>query len=325
MTDEKSKNIIDKLREGKTYRKFTSWLESRTLPGFYGVSIYDTLKLAWKEAIEKDVYTRSYGVAYSVFISLFPFIIVIFSIVSLFPEANVLSYIDSSIEDIMPANAEAFLLDTVQSIIEIPRGGLLSLGFVLAIYFASNAMMTLMRGFVKDYEKTFKNRSWFTEKSVSIGLTVVIGLLLIISIGLIMAGDFFIRMLIIVVGYTRLLSILLLTVKWLIVLFSFLTAMGIIYRFGPAMKRKFKLFSPGAIIATIFCMMTSWGFSYFVNNFGTYNKIYGSIGAIIAIMVWIQLNCLIVLVGYEINASIALNRDHEITIEAKKIKKTTDD
>ncbi len=320
MTEKEDKNIINRLKSLKSIEKTAYWLKTRTLPGFFRVSLYDTIKVAWGEAIEKDVYTRSLGVAYSVFISLFPFIIVIFSIVSLFPEADVLAYIERSIEDIMPANAESFLFDTVESIIEIPRSGLLSIGFILAMYFASNAMMTLIRGFDKDYEVTYKNRSWIREKILSIGLTAIIGLLLIIAIGLIMAGDFFIRMLMIVIGYTKILSYALAAVKWLVVLLSFLTAMGIIYKFGPAMKRKFRLFSPGAIIATIFCLITSWGFSYFVNNFGTYNKIYGSIGAIIAIMVWIQLNCLVVLVGYEINASIALNRDHDITLESWKEK-----
>lgn len=316
MDEKEDTSFLDKIRQSRYYRGLVVWLQSRTLPGFFGVSLYDTLKFAWNEALGKDIYTRSYGVAYSVFLSLFPFIIVIFSIVSLFPQADVLTYIDRSIQDIMPENAESFLMDTVVAIIEIPRSGLLSLGFILAMYFASNAMTTLMRGFGKEYEQTFKTRTWIKERLISISLTTVIGLLLIISIGLIMTGDFLIHLLMRVIGHTTFLTVLLFSLKWFIVIISFLTALGIIYRFGPAMKKKFHLLSPGAIVATIFCMLTSWGFSFFVNNFGTYNKIYGSIGAIIAIMVWIQLNCLVVLLGYEINASIAINRDHQESLKS---------
>lgn len=211
----------------------------------------------------------------------------------------------------MPLNAEKFILNTVQAIIDTPRSGLLSVGFLIAIFFASTAVLTLIRGFDKNYDLTYKSRSWIKERLVAIGITLLIGVLLIVSIGLIMVGDFMIQTIIGKFGYGKFLAILLISTKWIVIVFALLTVMGIIYRFGPAMKQKFVLFSPGAIISTIFCLLTSLGFSIFVNNFGTYNKVYGSIGATIVTMVWIQLNCLIILLGYEINASIALNRDHK--------------
>ncbi len=302
---------LDRIYDSIYYKHLIQWLKVRTLPGFYQVSLYDTLRVAWKEAILKDIFTRSYGVAYAVFISLFPFIIVILSIISFFPERKVLTYVDKSIHGIMPLNAEKFILNTVQAIIDTPRSGLLSVGFLIAIFFASTAVLTLIRGFDKNYDLTYKSRSWIKERLVAIGITLLIGVLLIVSIGLIMVGDFMIQTIIGKFGYGKFLAILLISTKWIVIVFALLTVMGIIYRFGPAMKQKFVLFSPGAIISTIFCLLTSLGFSIFVNNFGTYNKVYGSIGATIVTMVWIQLNCLIILLGYEINASIALNRDHK--------------
>lgn len=310
MNKKEKTGILDQVREWKTYRLIRNWLKNTTLPGFYQVSLYDTIKLAWKESLHKDIFTRSYGVAYAVFISLFPFLIVIFSIISLFPEREVVSYVAKSIHGIMPLTAENFLLNTVQQIVITPRSGLLSVGFILALYFASTAMLTLMQGFDKNYEMTFKARSWLRERLLSISLTILIGILLIVAIGLIMTGDILIRLLVEQVGYPWLISISLFMIKWMVVVLSFLTVMGIIYRFGPAMKEKFKLFSPGAVLATIFCLLTSLAFSNYVNNFGTYNKVYGSISATIILLVWIQINCLIILYGYEINASIALNRDH---------------
>ncbi len=82
-----------------------------------------------------------------------------------------------------------------------------------------------------------------------------------------------------------------------------------LYRFGPSMKKKIKYISPGAGVATFLAIVSSVGFSYYVNNFGSYNEVYGSLGAIIITMIWIQINSMALIVGYELNASIAVNRD----------------
>jgi len=94
-----------------------------------------------------------------------------------------------------------------------------------------------------------------------------------------------------------------------VILLLFYTAISTIYRLGPSTKRKFPFISPGATVATLLCILTSVGFSFFVNEFGRYNQIYGSLGTLIVVMVWLNLNALILLIGFELNAAIAVNRD----------------
>jgi len=94
-----------------------------------------------------------------------------------------------------------------------------------------------------------------------------------------------------------------------VVLLLFYTTFSTIYRFGSSTWRPIPFFNPGALLATVLSIATSWGFSFYVDNFGSYNKLYGSIGTLIVLMIWIQLNCLILLLGFELNAGIAVLRD----------------
>jgi len=98
----------------------------------------------------------------------------------------------------------------------------------------------------------------------------------------------------------------------------FYTIISLIYRYGAAVRKKFHFFSPGATLATIFCILISIFFSFYVDNFSKYNELYGSFGTIIVTMIWIQLNSLILLIGFELNASIAINRDLKEVVEEEE-------
>jgi membrane protein len=96
--------------------------------------------------------------------------------------------------------------------------------------------------------------------------------------------------------------------RWVVVLALFYAGISTIYRYGSSTHRKIPFFTPGATLATLLSILSSWGFSFYVDNFGTYNKVYGSIGTLIVLLVWLQLNCLIILIGFELNASILVLR-----------------
>ena len=102
---------------------------------------------------------------------------------------------------------------------------------------------------------------------------------------------------------------MLLTARWLIVLILFYSIIAIIYRYGPNLKIRSSYFSPGANVATIGIITTSLGFAYYLNRFGNYNAIYGSLGAILITLLWIKINALIILIGYELNVSIVVNKN----------------
>ncbi|HEY0769668.1 MAG TPA: YihY/virulence factor BrkB family protein, partial [Sphingobacteriaceae bacterium] len=97
-------------------------------------------------------------------------------------------------------------------------------------------------------------------------------------------------------------------VKWVILMAVYFITISILYRYAPAHTKKWRLFSAGSWLATILAILTFWGFSFYINNFGTYNKVYGSIGTLIVVMIWLYLNSLIILIGFELNASIDLSK-----------------
>ena len=126
---------------------------------------------------------------------------------------------------------------------------------------------------------------------------------------LIILGDTILRVVLNFIELTSFTVFAFLALRWLVVLLLFYTTFSTIYRFGSSTWRPIPFFNPGAMLATLLSILTSWGFSFYVDNFGSYNKLYGSIGTLIVLMIWIQLNCMILLIGFELNAGIAVLRD----------------
>ena len=140
-------------------------------------------------------------------------------------------------------------------------------------------------------------------------LTMLLSILFIVSFFLLIIGNLIIGYISERLGLTDS-SVWIITIIKIIAAFLLLyTGITIIYRYGPSLKKRIALVNPGSILATLLSILTSVGFSYFVNNFGRYNELYGSIGALIVIMLWLQFNAFVILIGYELNASIAVNRD----------------
>jgi membrane protein len=276
-----------------------------SFPGFFGIPMWDVFTFLMGELKREDIGTRANSMAYSFFLSLFPSIIFMFTLLPYIPIENIDEVIRNSISQVMPVSAHAFLFETIESVTSIPHGGLLSLGFVLALFFASSGMLSLMRGFEKSHEVSFKERSFLQKRGIAIGLTIFVGLSFLISGTLIVTGDKLISFLFGGQQYLFVASL----IKWFAILVLFYSVISMIYRFGPPLKRKFGMMSPGTTLATLVSLFTSVAFTYLIDNFGTQSRIYGSLGALIVILVWMQMNCFILLAGFELNASIAVNRD----------------
>ena len=109
-------------------------------------------------------------------------------------------------------------------------------------------------------------------------------------------------------------ALLLNALRWVTILWLFYFSIGTIYKYGISTRKRFKIFTPGATVATVFSIVASLLFSYYVNRFNTYNQLYGSLGTIIILMLWVQINAIALLIGFELNASIAVNRDQRQAI-----------
>jgi len=290
-------------------RKTIRVLKKYSLPGFSGVPVYDVISFIYKEAMKDDIVTRSNSIAFNFFISLFPAVIFLFTLLPLFPvTADYISIFKDSTQGFLPQQAHLYLFDTIEGVASIKRGGLQSVSFLFAVIFSSSGMLALMYGFNKSYEGVFKQRSYLKNRMVAIFLTMLIGTVFLISTFMIIFGEPVLEFLINKLNLEGHSATVFLVSKWIFSLAIVYLGITLIYRYGSALRQKVKWINTGAILATILSIISSLLFSFFINNFGRYNEIYGSIGALLVLLLWIQIKVFVVLVGFELNASIAVNK-----------------
>lgn len=303
-------NIFHTLEHAPIIKTVVRWSKKTCLPGFDNVSIFNIIKFTITELKKDSITTRADAVAFNLFISLFPFIIFILPIIANTPfGVNYLTLFRQSIKGVLPASAENYIFQMVDGIQQEGNFGLLSIGFFLAIFFASNGMSKLMQGFDKSHSTTFRKRNFLNHRLVAIALTVLLVILGVFSITLIIL---FQQIMTVITSALDIGDGVILPfgiLRWIVLLLLFYSVITSIYRYGPSMHQRLNFFSPGATLATVLSILSSVMFSYFVNQFSSYNEIYGSISALIVTLIWLQINAFILLIGFELNASIAVNRD----------------
>jgi membrane protein len=285
-------------------RFFAEKSKKIVLPGFDGVPLFDVIKF-FKEQIRRVGLTeRASAVSYNFIMSIPPSCLFLFTLIPQLPfirKGQIKRQLHSIIRDIIPADTyNKGIITFVDSFFKEDHIALLSFGFVLLIFFASNGMMGLMRSFNKNYIG-FEKRTGLNTRMVAIKLTVIIMGLILACLILLIAQSAVLKWL--GIQNTTVLQFIGIA-RWLFIVTLIFYAIGFIYKYAPAIKKRFRLFSPGAILATFLSILTTLSFSIFVNNFGKYNALYGSIGTIIVLMIIIYINSLVLLIGYELNVSI---------------------
>lgn len=293
----------------RTYQKTRDLLHRQTLPGFKRIPIAVILKFVWNEILRDDIVTRSNSMAFSFFLSIFPGMLVMLTLLPYFPIENLVAALQRSYVDLLPTEMADYIDSIIAEMTQTGREGLLSLSVLLAVFFASAGVSTMIKGFHKSYEMTYKKQNLLQRQWKAIKLTVLLGLLLLGSLVGIVVGKPLINKWLTSIGLDTNSYFFSANIRWLIAFIFYYAGISLIYRLGPAFKNKLRLFTPGATLATILSIISSIGFALYVDNFANYNEIYGSIGALILILVWLQINSFIILIGYELNASIAINRD----------------
>ena len=289
-----------------------SWLKQVRFSKYENVSLYKILKIFLKNLMNDDILDRANGVAFNFILAIFPAIIFLFTLIpyvtTFFPEINTESIMEFIGQQIPPSMYEV-MSSTVLDIVSNQRGGLLSLGFLFSAYLSTNGMMALMRAFNACY-RTIENRSGLKTRLIATGLTINMTVVLFLAIILLVVGQFILDAVMSNlpvfewINVSNFTVVLLFIVRFIVIFIAFFLAISFIYYFGPAIHYNWRFFSVGSLLATFLCLAVSYGFSFYVTNFGTYNKVYGSIGVLIALMIWIQLLTIMLLVGYEVNASI---------------------
>ncbi|UTW62998.1 YihY/virulence factor BrkB family protein [bacterium SCSIO 12741] len=287
-----------------------------SFPGFDRVPLFYVLRFFFKSMIDGDLINRAGSMAFSFFLALFPAIIFIFSLIPYIPAPDFKANLLAQIQMVMPGTAYFLVQNTIEELVNISRFDLLSFGFIASIFFASNGVNTTIDNFNNSIH-VITPRSWLSQRLIALFLVLVLGTLILISMAGILFGQEFIRLMV-DWGVTGSLGAFLLNVtNWVITLAFIYFSVSFFFFFAPNKKSRWKFFSAGSSLTTILVILVSLAFGSYVNRFGTYNKIYGSIGAVMVTMLWIYFNCIALLVGYELNVSIRRARHQEEGEEAK--------
>ena len=276
------------------------------------ITYYSVYKIFIDKLREDEIFERSSAVAFSFTIATFPLIIFLFTLI---PYINAwIPEIDSAkilifLEGIMPKNEYSIAKNTILDLVETKRGGLLSVGFFATIFLSSNGFNSLIKTF-NSCHRIRENRSFYETRLIAMLLTFIFFIVTIVAIVLSTLGDFIIN---IILEYNVFKDVEYYTIniyKLISLFISFYLLITSIFYFAPVKHNKWTCISSGSIISTIGSVIISLAFSYYIINFPTYNKLYGSIGILIAYMGWVYVISSIILVGFEWNTSIdiAINK-----------------
>jgi membrane protein len=286
------------------------------LPGFQGIPLFDVIRFFFLQAKKTGFTERASAIAFNFTMTIPPAIIFLFTLLPYLPiSKDFITQLFLFIKDVVPGEKNnAGLIKFLSDILHKPRTGVLSTGFFLAMFFSSNAVMGIMRSFDKQYIG-FTKRKGLHQRWVALRLTFIIFLLFIGCISaLIMQGA--------VLKWLGVKSTLIIAVindiRWLLIILLFFFSISFIYRHAPAVHKKWKIISPGSILATFLMIAFTAGFSYYVSNFSNYNQLYGSISTVLILMLLIYFNSLVLLIGFELNVSIN-SLKHEVDERKKNL------
>lgn len=294
----------------RTYRIFNkqvhqagAYIRKISLPGFNGVPIYDVFTFFFKGITKGSLNTRASSIAFNFLLALGPAIIFFLSLIPYLPIKDFRSEMMEILNEIIPKNSYIALEGLLDELF-MKRGGMQIFGFLVALFFSQKGINSMIEAFNASYH-TIETRPWLQRRLISVLLVIILLLLVTIAFSLLFFSKAGIKKLvemqIIEVDFTY---YLILAGRWIIITCLTFVSISFLYYMAPVRKINWKFFSAGSTLATLLTIAASLGFSYFVNNFAQFNKFFGSIGALVALMLWMNFNSLTLLIGFELNASI---------------------
>jgi membrane protein len=276
--------------------------KTNSIPGFRGIPLYDVIHFFIGQVKTVGIRERAASIAFNLVMAIPSAIIFLFTLIPFFPISKEFeNSMYGLIRDVIPGEKDnSVLISFLHDFIKHPRNGLLSLGFVLSMFFSSNAIMGIMRSFDKNYIG-FRKRTDLQKRGAALKITMILFVLVLASILLLVGQGQVLKLLGIRKQEVR---IIITNVRWLIIVFLFFASISYIYRHAPAVHKKWRLINPGSILATALMLVLTLGFSWWVSRFGNYNQLYGSIGTVLILMLLIYFNSMILLIGFELNVSI---------------------
>ncbi|TGE08049.1 YihY/virulence factor BrkB family protein [Hymenobacter fodinae] len=291
------------VRRRRSYRRFIVFL--KRLKFHDGkASVYDVVDRMLQEIKLDGLTKRASYMAFNFTIAIFPTIIFLFTLIPYIHIPNLNLDILQFLSDLIPQEMYVAVSGTIEDIVNIPHGGLLSFGFATALVLSSNGIMALLDAFEKKYP-SFKKRTYLRKRVIATLLTIVLSSVLLFSVAGIFFGTYIIDALvyheIVPESMTEQLIALL---RYGSVVGLFLLTTCLVYYYVPPVHDKWPFVSTGAVVATLLIFLVSFLFILYVKIFDSYNHFYGSIGTLVGFMVWLDFVCMTLILGFEINVSI---------------------
>ena len=291
------------------------------IPGFGGFSLY-YIGNFFITGLSKGSFTiRAKSVTYSLFSAIFPLLIFGFSLIPFIPIDGFQDTLIEVINETMPPAIYEVFFDTISDTILNPSGTLLSFGIITSLFFASNGILAIIEAFNASFHNVDR-RNLISKRLISIAMVLILCTLIFAAMSVIIGGSKYIDHLAThhsIIADNKLWYVGLHITKWLLIILLYFMAISFLYYLAPSKKSRYKFISPGAILATIVQILCSSGFSFYLNNFANYNKIYGSIGTIIIVLMLLYLTSISLILGFELNLSIISGKQNDV--EEKQMEK----
>jgi len=281
--------------------KIVQLLDAIKLPGFKGFSIYDLLEMYVLGIVKGTLSSRAGSIAFSFFMALFPFLLFVLNLIPFIPIDNFDRILLEFIELLLPIEIQSFITEIFQDIQSKPRGGLLSSVFLLSIFLTANGVSSIFTNFEDSYHVD-KSRNIFNQYLYATGVAVLLAFTLLITVAISIYVEIFLLQ--------NLPTLIENTINWIrtaqlffFVIMAYLSV-ALLYYFGTIDGKKANFFSAGALMTILLFISTTFLFGIYIDNFSTYNQLYGSIGALLIFLLYIWLNSNILLLGFELNATL---------------------
>ena len=285
-------------------KKLAAWAKKVSVPGIDNLPVHYVVKFYISGAKNGYLATRASAIAFNFALAIFPTMLFLFTLIPFIPVQNLQVELLKLIQGFLPKNAYQYFESTFISVVTVKKLGIFTFGAFASLIFSTNAVHALIQAFNNTYHH-IDTRKWTAIRIISTFLVFMIFILITTSVLLITFGQFILGKLVESNILEMNITYYLLTFgKWIIVVSLFLISISFLYYFAPAKKDQWKFISAGSTLATILALLSSLGFSYFVNNFGQYNKLYGSIGTIMVVLFWLYFNSFALILGFELIASI---------------------
>lgn len=292
----------------RPFRVVLGWMQRIVPPGFDGFSLYDISRFFFKALFQGQLATRAAAIAFKLFIAFFPAVIVLLTLIPYVPIEDFQDRLLDTFEEMMPLEVFRFIETTLEDLVVKKHGALLSISFIVGLFLASNSINAILEGFSESTNLT----TWHTalkQRLLSLGLLLALTVLAVLAVPVLTVSGIIIRTLNeqgIVVGELQVLALF--AAKWAISIMLVIVAVSLLYNVGDPSSKRYKVFTPGSLLAVFLILLVSQALAFIFNNITDYNALYGSIGAILAVQLWIYANMIVLLIGYELNISIARAR-----------------